>query len=420
MSLSSIRRAVSLGVLVALVLGLLSTRARARADEDPPLDRVELADGTVLEGRVLLADDARVVLRIGSKEREVARADVKSVRSAAAALREVLAQWERIAPGDAAAILDLARFAGARGLTGESELFAYLVLTLEPANAAAHELLGHDARGDGWIVRDRSRKVAWPRIQEFRGEFRHAWELRSTHYELRTNLELASACALLLELELFYRHFHDTFGAPLGLYEVVERMPCEVHADASSYPDEQKRLGYFDSRTNTLYQLAVGGYVLEVLLHEATHQLLWTTSALERKGKGCIPDWLDEGLAEFLSATRSGPPERPVYAPELTLAGHFRAHAGARKPYDLGRVLNLAAADFATSSRVDLKYAQAYTLVHFAWHGDGGAHHAGFLEYLRRAYAGKATSSSFEDALGQKERALEKAWTAHVQALAKD
>lgn len=403
-------------VLVALVVG--ATVARAEDEERGP-DKVELSNGTVLEGRVLLVDDARVVLRVGSKERELARADVKEVRSTAGAVREVLAQWERIAPTDAAAVLDVASFARSRGLVGESELFAYLALAIEPTNAAAHEMVGHTARGDDWVLRDGAKKHLWSRVREGRRDPKSPWELATTHYELVTDLELGSACALLLELELFYRHFQDVFGAPLGLYEVTERMHCRVYADPEEYPDDQDRLGWFDPRMNELHQLAVDGYVLDVLLHEATHQVLWST-ALESRGGGCsIPGWLDEGLAELLSCMRAGEPMRPVYDPKRILPDHFRTHATAKKPYDLGRVLALAPGDFATSSRVDLKYAQAYTLVHFAWNGEAGKHRPGFLEFLRRAHAGKATSSGLEDALGVKERELEKAWTAHVQALAK-
>ena len=77
-------------------------------------------------------------------------------------------------------------------------------------------------------------------------------------------------------------------------------------------------------------------------------------------------------------------------------------------------MLNFASGDFHDSSNVDLKHAQAYTLVHFLLHGDEGRHRAGFFAFLRGAYAGKASSTDFKSAIGAPMEELEAGWTAHV------
>src|SRR5262249_10941647 len=146
-----------------------------------------------------------------------------------------------------------------------------------------------------------------------RKEWKHAWELRTTHYRLATNLDLASACDLALELELYYRAFYARFGKALGLRDVTDPMPCEVHPDQAPHPATGDRMAYFDAVPRTVYELALGGLVLDALLHEATHQLLYCTAVEPRKATGVIPAWLDEGLAEYMSSTRTGTPAHPVY-----------------------------------------------------------------------------------------------------------
>lgn len=55
---------------------------------DRPLDRVVLKDGTKLEGRVVLDAQNRVVIRIGTRDREIDRGDVRSVDSRLASWHE--------------------------------------------------------------------------------------------------------------------------------------------------------------------------------------------------------------------------------------------------------------------------------------------------------------------------------------------
>jgi hypothetical protein len=407
-------------MLAFLVLAWFPLAAHLAPDvgENEP-DRVELVDGGVVEGRVLLDAGERVLVRVGTKTQEIRRDRIQSVRSAAGSVRELLAQWERIATDDVQAVLDLARFAEGRGLAGEKELFAYLVLTLDAKNEAAHELLGHDKKGDGWSVRDGAQRTPWPKLAAVRREFKRGWELASTHYALRTNLELATACRALLELESFYRLYQDLLGAPLQLHEVTERMPVELYADQRSFPEPiVGGTSWFSATTNTAAALFLTKFQPEILLEVATLQLDWSVCG-KGAGQGNLPDWLDVGLSFFFPCMRTGEPGRPQYDLALYFPSTFKTHSEARKPYDASRVVGFSAGDFVGTSRTDLKYAQCYTLLHFAWNGDGGAHREAFLGYLREAFDGKASSSDLEKALGVKERELEKAWAAHVAALAK-
>ena len=56
--------------------------------------------------------------------------------------------------------------------------------------------------------------------------------------------------------------------------------------------------------------------------------------------------------------------------------------------------------------------------MHFLLNGDGGAHKKGFLEFVRGAYKGQASTTHFRDALGGQLRELEQAWVAYVKKTA--
>jgi hypothetical protein len=378
-------------------------------------DVVVLQDGTRVEGRVVFESQDKVVVRMGTKDREIEHAKVASVESILRSLHEALKWWDELEPTNLTAILDLARFCKSRGLEGEASVFAHRVLAADPKNEEAHLFLEHEKRGDGWIARDGNKRVPYTRLLELRKDFGDAWKFSTTHYDLTTNLDLEMASDLAIELELFYRTYYDWFGIDLGLYDVVDPMACNVHADKASYPESTGRTAYFDNSNNVLVELAPEGLLLEVLIHEAMHQLFHNTANETRKGGGAIPPWLNEGMAEVFSVSRTGVPGRARYDGRTIKAEHFVCHRAAKNPYDLGRILTFNAGDYGASSKADLKYAQSYTLVQFCLTGEGGAHRDSFLEFLRGAYQGKGSSSDFKSAIGSNEREFEKAWSEFVK-----
>jgi hypothetical protein len=373
-------------------------------------DVVTLKNGTTVEGRVVLESADKVVVRVGSRDREIARAEVDTVRSAARSVREALERWDELPTNDAAGALDLGSWCQTSGLQGEARLLGYYVLSLKPDDEAAHGLCGHERRRGQWMVREDSKWLSWEKMPEARKDWGEAWKFTTTHYDVRSNLPLREACSAAIELELAYRTFYDWFAADLELYEVVERMAAEIHASRRSFPDVSQRQAYFSPEGNVLFVDATGGLPMGPLIHEATHQLLWSTSNGARSRGGALPAWLDEGLAEYFSWSRSGDVGRGRYSKGAPANPHFAVHRTADKPYDLSRILSLSTGDFIASSKADLKYAQAYTLVHFCMHGDNEKYQRGLLAFLRGAYDGQGSSTDFKKALGFKERDFEKAW----------
>jgi hypothetical protein len=403
--------------LIALASVLaLSSRGRGQ-------DAIVLTDGKTLEGRVIYEDARKLILWADAHERPIQLAEVRSVRSVARSSSQVLDQWMRLTQMGPGPCLDLARFCKTSGLPGDAEVFAWDAVLAELDGKgecpAAHELLGHTKREQGWCART---KLGWTPVSELAlktSSWDAAWELPTLHYKLRTNLPLRQALGVALDLELTYRAFFQTFGADLDLREVLEPMSANVHADSESYPNiGAGRLGFFHTRENLLSIDASRGLDVGLLIHEATHQLVYNTAVLSANARGEIPGWLDEGLAEYVRAAASGSPGRARFTMGRVDYAHFRTHARANKPYDLSRVLTFSVGDFMASSHSDLKYAQSYTLIHFALNADAGRWRTGFIGYLRRAYAGQASSSAFCDSLGASEIDIERGWQRYVLSIA--
>lgn len=383
-----------------------------------PLDVVVLKNGTELEGHVLREGDEGLLLRVGTRERTIPAVEVGEVRSVARSLALVLEHYARTEITSAVQVLDLARFARSRGLEGLAEVFALRALQAEPESAAAHEFLGHRLRGERWYANDGSRSLPFADLQELRKDWGSAWEVATPHYALRSNLPLVQVLDIAMDLELFYQAFYARFGEELELCEIVRLMPVHVHADGASFPDlVGKRMPYFDPLLMTVIVTAETGYLRDLLVHEATHQLLYATAVSAEhsaRAKGCLPGWLDEGLACWFDAIQTGPPGRAEFDDRRQSAARMALHRSADRPYDLSRVLTFATEDFHATTNLALKYAQCYTLVEFFLRGDYFAHRDSFFAVLRGAYGGNCSSQDVRQALTVAPEEFERAWKAYV------
>ena len=379
------------------------------------LDRVVTKDGKSFEGRVVFENAKRVVLRVGSKDREFSADTVAEVRSVARSVREVVARWAKLAPDDAAGRMDLAQLAKGRDLAGEAATIAWSVLAVDPANEAAHAFLRHEKKGDRWLVQEGVRSWPYDKYVEQRGEFSDAWRLSTTHFDVRTNLPLGTACDAMLELEQAYVQFYAWFAPQVELYEIDDPVRMQLHADRKSYPGGSGRKAYFDPASNTVFADMSESFEIGLLIHETTRALFHATSVRTKDARGTIPAWLEAGMSDYAAGCRTGPLGRPVYTPGVAVRSLCGLHATAPKPYALSRILSLVTDDFVLSTNPAGYYAQSYTLVHFALHGDDGKYRFGFLEFVKSCYSGHSSATDFKSTMAIQERAFEAAWLAHAK-----
>ncbi|MGH7152173.1 MAG: DUF1570 domain-containing protein, partial [Planctomycetota bacterium] len=380
-------------------------------------DEVTLKDGRVLKGRVVYEDEKEILLRVGTREQSIPFAEIGSLRSVSRSLAKWVDRHRGLGKGDRAARVQLAKACAEEGLEKEARLEWLGALALEPSDPEANEALGH-RRGSGgaWQLPYRNGWSPLGRLEKVRADWNDAWEFESEHYRVKSNLPWPAALDAAFDLEFFLHDFYRAFGRELHLRGPGEPMAVDLHRNRDSYPEiGGNRPAYFDRPENCV-RVSTGGTVHpEVLFHEATHQLLYTTAARARGGTGEIPDWLNEGLADYVASGVSGEAGQRSFSTGARAAHHFREHAEAEKPYDLSRVLQFEAGDFVASSKASLKYAQAYTLVHFCLHGAEGKYRERFLGFVEGAYRGQGSSTDFKKALGEREDVLERAWHAYAR-----
>lgn len=398
-----------------LVLALLLLAGSPRVP-----DQVELADGTKLEGRIVFEDEELLVVRVGTRDREIEKQKVVRSTSRAVAHREAIETWIGLGPRDVTGLLALAESSKRDDLLEEAHLFALQVLLIDPANAAARELCGHEAARGSWLVREGGRKVEWTKLLKSHQDFGDPWELETTHYRVRTNLPLPQALEVAFSLECHYLAFRDAFGRDLRLLEVVEPLTASVHADSKSFPEVTSgRKAHFAPASRTLFVDANAGLDVRTLVHEATHATLFGSALADTLGRADVPAWLDEGLAVYMETAVQGSGGKLFHGRQGSDRSWYRRHAEEKDPYDLSRVLNFETADFLASSRADLKYAQAYTLVDFLAHGEDGKYREGFARFVKSAFVGKSSQTHFKAAIGVDDKVLERAWKAFVGSSAK-
>lgn len=376
-------------------------------------DHIELANGTRVTGRIVYADERRVVLQDGSRKTEYERARIRSMRSRAEDSRRALAEWTALEPETAEALVVLSKSARERDLLEEARLFAWRALALDPRSADAHGLLGHDRRGDGWTLQEGARRIDFADADAKHADFGSAWRFEGPHFTLRTNLRHAVAVDLALDLEQLYQAFFGAFGAELGLHEVLVPMRADVHADKASFPEQVGGRGaWFDATREVLVVDASRGVERGSVFHEAVHALLHAASTRQRNTPGALPAWVDEGLAECFGWSHVGAPGRASFPVRSPSKERFAVFAWAKEPHDLARVLGFSSGDFQSSKTPDLEYAQSYALVHYLLHGDGGALRPRFAEFLRGALEGRGSPTHFKKAIGGDFAALSRGWTA--------
>jgi hypothetical protein len=405
-------------IRIALPFVLIALASASRFAQDT----VALASGKELEGRVVYEDDKELVLRVGSRDRVVALTDVSAVDARMRHLRAFLRLLGTLDRDSAAHWAELAQSAAAVGLAEESQLAWLKSLSLDPERDDAHTALGHNERNGTWTVKHGGKYLTWPRYLEAHEAWTGAWELGTTHFALRSNLELGVAIDAAFDLELAYARFYDLLATELRLLDITEPMKAEVHGREGSFrlrtPGEA---GWFDRVAETMLVDASPdpeSYDRGLLYHEVTHELFYFTTRQGKRNRGSLPAWLNEGMAEYVaSRARDGDGHVLPFA-ERRHVESFKRHAEAKEPIALGRLLNLGVGEFSVGADLRQRYAQCYTLVHFLLEGEQESWRAGFLEFVRSAYASKSSSTHLWKALDAKQKVVEGAWHAHARTTA--
>jgi len=156
--------------------------------------------------------------------------------------------------------------------------------------------------------------------------------------------------------------------------------------------------------------------VLRTLYHEGFHQFMYEVVSPS------VPVWLNEGLAEYFSdATWNGQTftlgqvssVRLYVVQQAVLAGNY---------IPFRRFFRMTSENWLQDISVDrrrasIQYAQAWSIVHFLIHADGGRYAPMLNTLLRSIREGRLPERVMEDIFGDDYGQFERAWARYVMAL---
>jgi hypothetical protein len=173
---------------------------------------------------------------------------------------------------------------------------------------------------------------------------------------------------------------------------------------------------------------------LNKFFHEGVHQLV---DAYTKGGSACFSHWWQEGFADFLGAAEKTSDDRTGQDTfTLMVNNPFRVQSLRHGTIDwffkLEELLRLkdklelmnAARKKAGKDQDDrdavgsIFYAQAWSLVHFFWYGDGGKYRPALLRYIGEELKGRSGFEVFRETFGNPDlEALDEAWQEHCRGL---
>jgi hypothetical protein len=384
-------------------------------------DQIHMKGGRTLSGRIVSETRDELRIRSGRGEVEVARANVTSVRSLEHSLAEFLHRWDSMRHDDPVALAELARFCASRGLTGEARNAWLRILTLDPGSEEAARAIGAQRFEGGWHVQSDKQ---WIKLADYlapKAQWRHAVDLRTGHFLVRTDLALERVLDAAVQLERHYQRFYDFLGPELNLYVFDEVPVVNVYARVGDYPAPPLagESSWFAPSNNELHVRAAEAIDMRLITRDVTEMLLFNAFRRSSGHNGEIMPWAQRGIAEYFAAThgaKPGDPWAPLDMPSYLL---FTQRAHDKKPPTLTQLLNTARPEFRSGPDGERRSASAYTFVQYLLNGEGGEHRASFFRYLREAWLGRGGRMLVYETLGMKPADLEAHWNDYVETMAR-
>ena len=255
---------------------------------------------------------------------------------------------------------------------------------------------------------------------EIRRDFRHAWEIRTEHFLVKTNHSLERGVEIARKLEQFHGFFVQTFAAFFNTPEQMRQLfegrgsrssrgnlgdPMEVHyyRTREEYVSRlQKRIPLIE-QTNGLYYTSdrISYFYFDAeadldttLYHEATHQMFYESAARHRQVAGDAHFWIIEGIACYMESFKD---EGDTLSLGDPMCERFRA---ARYRYlvdnyyvPLEQFARMGMTQFQTHPKIATNYSQASGLAQFFMHFDHGRYRDALIEHLAQLYRHRGSSA---------------------------
>lgn len=392
-------------------------RSAPTPNHDDRSDVVTLKNGKQIECRVILETDEVVLTRRGSKKKQYTRDEVAEVQSVERSLAELFRRYDALPSRGPAELADLALFCEQNELPSEARTLWLKILTLDPENEQAWtELGGVHTKRRGWRLKVRGRFYTVEQLRERVSDWKHAMEIPTAHFLLKTDIEPERALDIALNLERAYMTFYEVIGEALAL-QVFDEVP-EVHVfkDPKNYPNPRFKgdQAWFSRGENTVYVNGAGPQVARAAVFKLTHALVLNSFRRTIGGNGSIAPWTERALAEAFSYALRVEDGVATWEFGRPIPEYFRFQAEDEKPLGLKRLVTAGYGAFNNGTDARRYNAECHSLMYFLLHAEGGKYRSGVAQYMRSSFKGQSATTHLEKALGVKLKELEPEWTAFV------
>ncbi|WP_166829463.1 DUF1570 domain-containing protein [Thalassoroseus pseudoceratinae] len=248
---------------------------------------------------------------------------------------------------------------------------------------------------------------------EIRQDFRHAWEVRTEHFLIKTNHSLESGVEIATKLEEFYEFFQQTFVgyfySPDQLKKLFtnssggraprSRDPFVVHF----YKSREEYIDRLKARTPQI-AITTGFYHYgdrvayfyhdekaddSVIYHEATHQFLYETLPTLRHVGQQAHFWITEGIACYMESYENQNGQISLGDPDYIrfAAARYRFFVDDYYvPFDEYSAMGMREFQSIPQPQIGWNYSQASGLAHFFMHYQGGRYRDALVEHLSQLY----------------------------------
>lgn len=348
------------------------------------------------------------------------------------------AWWRRFVPESASAQITVGLIAGLVAATA-----AYLVIRSRPM-PSADAAVAQDRNDPAQPAHRRPREFSGyvhsglPREEQVR-QFTHGIyrefganrfnidERRDSQFVIAGEVHPKVTLSVMFDefqgaLNGLQERFRLEFGRPLQLREPSEILPMVVFTSRESFDDYLRGENnaplppevpgvYEYSKQRVVFLYGRNGYPIEVLLHEATHQLFHYHFRQRANRDARQSWWFQEGMATYFEQFVRKP-TRVEVDPSLP-SSRLPMLRDAAKRSELKPLYQLMGLELDEIWRhsigrdpsaqqmrsTQLYYAQAWALVHYLRHGAGGKYRAFFDEYVKRELEGRGSKAEFEKLL---------------------
>jgi len=258
----------------------------------------------------------------------------------------------------------------------------------------------------------KGRWVSAEKERELRRDFSEAWEVRTDHYLIRTDVSLEKGVELGRALEDFHEFFYETFAGFFNTREQLVKLfdgtarsvstnpkPYLVHYYRSrdEYVDRLKRDFPNIGITNGIY-LTTGRTAHfyddpennneATLFHEGTHQLFFESHVLNRSIGEKSHFWIIEGIACYMESFQRTDGVFSLGDPRYIRFAGARNNLLQKNYYvPLREFTEMGMHEFQHSQELAKNYTQASGLARFFMEYDNGRYREALVKHLTQLYS---------------------------------